>query len=537
MKHRKERTVTIIATSYSYPTNHAVIKFFTLLAIFLTFHLTLHSQLPWESDSPKREIRAVGVTTLNGLDWPQTQATSQSGIEQQKRELCQILDLLKKAHINTVLLQTRIRGSVIFPSSIEPWDACLTGSYDKNPGYDPLAFAIEETHRRGMELHAWVVTIPAFKVEVAKRMGKRSLMTTHPELLKKHNGQYYLDPGLPGTADYLSSLIADFIDKYDIDGIHFDYIRYPENSVSFPDGQTYKEYGRGRNKAEWRRDNITNIVRRLYKEVKARKPWVVMSSSPVGKYRDTKRYSSRGWNSFDAVHQDAQGWLREGIQDALLPMMYFTGDHFYPFAVDWYEGCHERYVAPGLGIYFLHPNEKNWNLSVITRELSYLRRQGLTGQAFFRSRFLTDNVKGIYDYLQKTFYPYPALPPHYHWLSNIPPEKPNDFTLRTGIGDMVTLEWQPTGDKREQQGGLRYNVYASTLFPVDTERAENLVASLLPEPQYTYSLNTIIYNKLYLAVTAIDRFGNESEAAQLAPPEYEHHKLIPLNPLGKPVEP
>ena len=128
-----------------------------------------------------------------GLDWPTTKATNEASRQQQKEELCRILDELQACRINTVVLQTRIRGSVIYPSRIEPWDIVLTGKYDQDPGYDPLAFAIEETHRRGMELHAWLVTVPAFKITVAKQMGKRSLLKTHPELLRKHGEQYYLD--------------------------------------------------------------------------------------------------------------------------------------------------------------------------------------------------------------------------------------------------------------------------------------------------------------------------------------------------------
>ncbi len=482
-----------------------------------------------------REVRAVWVTTLSGLDWPKARARDKAGIEAQKNELRTLLDQLRRANINTVLLQTRIRGSLIYPSALEPWDQCLTGQFDKDPGYDPLAFAIQETHRRGMELHAWMVTIPAMKVENARRMGKKSLLMTHPELLIKHNGQYYLDPGMPGTSDYLSAIIADFIDRYDIDGIHFDYIRYPENASSFPDGKTYKKYGQGKNKAQWRRDNVTAIVRRLYHEVKAKKPWVKMSSSPVGKYRDVRRYSSRGWNAYDAVYQDAQGWLQEGIQDLLFPMMYFTGDHFYPFAADWQEGSYGRYVCPGLGIYFLHPQEKNWDLSVVTRQLHYLRRQGLAGQAFFRSRFLTDDVKGIYHYLCDHFYPHPALPPRYPWLDSIPPGKPRDERRETRdeSDGMANLRWSPSTDNL---GTVRYNVYASTDYPVDITRPENLVAPLLSATEYRYNRLTALLMGLHFAVTAIDRCGNESQPLQVDEgTAAAHHRLLPLTPTGKVV--
>ncbi len=477
----------------------------------ISFWLPAGAQQLWSTEDlyPKREARAVWLTTVGGIDWPRAKATSEEGRARQKEELCRILDQLKACNINTILLQTRVRGDVIYPSKIEPWCVCLTGTYDRNPGYDPLAFAIEEAHKRGMELHAWMVTVPSFKVNVAKKMGEKCLLRTHPELLKKHIDTYYLDPGLPGTAEYIASICKEIAENYDIDGLHFDYIRYPEKAESFPDASTYSKYGNGKTKADWRRDNITHIVRTAYQTVKSVKPWVKMSCSPVGKFRDTRRYSSKGWNCFDAVYQDAQGWLREGIQDALYPMMYFTGDHFYPFILDWKEGSYGRPVAPGLGIYFLSPSEKNWNFDVVGRELHCIREVGLSGQCYFRSKYLTENTKGIYDYLQEVFYAYPALTPRCTWLDSIPPTQPSDCKVTELGPQMRELNWSASTDNL-QQAGVRYNVYASLDYPVDISKAENLVASYLSETKYSY-------NKLFgmnIAITAIDRCGNESKALQ-----------------------
>ncbi len=455
------------------------------------------------SPFPKHEVRAVWLTTIMGLDWPKTKATSASGREQQKQELCEILDRMQACHINTIVLQTRIRGSVIYPSKIEPWDVCLTGTFDRDPGYDPLAFAIEETHRRGMELHAWLVTVPAFKVENAKKMGRKSLMRTHPELLKKHGDQYYLDPGLPGSSDYLRRLCEELVTGYDIDGIHFDYIRYPENAETFNDAATFKKYGKGQSKRQWRTDNITKMVRDAYEAVKAIKPWVRVSCSPIGKYKDLSRYSAKGWSALGAVYQDAQGWLREGIMDMLLPMMYFQGDHFYPFAADWAEHTYGRTVAPGLGIYFLHPKEKDWSFGIIQRELCYLRQMGLGGQAYFRSQFLTDDTKGIYGYLEKTYYPYPAMLPPMTWQSTSAPETPQ-LISRTRVGGVnEKIEWETETE------GCRYVIYASRETPVDTGNPQNIV-KVTYDNSYTYSLLGAYYHDYHLAITALDRYGNES---------------------------
>lgn len=457
--------------------------------------------------APKHEVRAVWLTTLSSLDWPTAKATSEAGRRKQKEELCQLLDQLQACHINTVVLQTRIRGSVIYPSKIEPWDPCLTGQFDRDPGYDPLAFAIEETHRRGMELHAWVVTVPAFKVVNAKKMGKRSLMSTHPELLRKHGEQYYLDPGMPGSSSYLAAICREIVKGYDIDGIHFDYIRYPEQPESFPDGSTYKKYGKGQNKRDWRQDNITRMVREAYNAIKAIKPWVRLSCSPVGKYKDLSRYSAKGWSALGAVYQDAQGWLREGIMDMLMPMMYFQGDHFYPFAADWQENTYGRTVAPGLGIYFLHPDQKDWEWGIIQRELCFLRQIGLGGQAYFRSRFLTDDVKGIYTYLRQDYYPYPALLPPMTWQSDARPAMPILVKRERQGGVNERIEWLP-------QEGCRYVIYASSDQPVDTEKPQNIVR-VTSETSYTYSLLGAYYRNYHLAITALDRYGNESLPLEL----------------------
>ena len=457
--------------------------------------------------APKHEVRAVWVTTLNGLDWPKTKATSEEGIKKQKEELCQLLDQLRACRINTVVLQTRIRGSVIYPSDIEPWDICLTGEFDCDPGYDPLAFAIEETHRRGMELHAWVVTVPAFKVVNAKKMGKRSLFKTHPELLRKHGEQYYLDPGLPGSADYLTAICEEITSNYDIDGIHFDYIRYPEQAASFSDAISFRKFGHGKEKRAWRRSNVTRMVRQAYEAVKELKPWVRVSCSPVGKYNDLSRYSARGWSALGAVYQDAQGWLRDGIMDMLLPMMYFQGDHFYPFAADWQENSYGRTIAPGLGIYFLSPKEKDWELGVIQRELCYVRHLGLSGQAFFRSRFLTDNTKDIYDYLRKDFYPYPALLPPMTWQSSERPDTPTLVTRERRNGVNEYIEWT-------QQENCRYVIYASSKQPVDTDNPQNIV-KVTYDNNYTYSLLGAYYYDYHIVVTALDRYGNESLPLEL----------------------
>ena len=457
---------------------------------------------------PKHEIRATWLTTLGGMDWPRNKATSAEGIRRQQQELCNILDRLKEANFNTVMMQTRLRGDLIYPSAIETFPEALTGRTGKNPGYDPLAFAIDECHKRGMELHAWIVTIPAGNNRQVKLLGKHSVVKKHRQICKQHDGAWFLNPGEPGTADYLSSIVREIVTQYDVDGIHFDYIRYPENAQRFLDRDTHRKYGKGKDLKQWRRENITNIARRLYTEIKQVKPWVKVSSSPVGKYKDTSRYSSLGWNAYETVHQDAQGWLKEGIHDALFPMMYFKDNHFYPFVLDWKENDNGRWVVPGLGVYFLSPKEKNWPLDEMSRQLYFTRESGLAGHAFFRNKFLMDNVKGILDEIQKEFYSTPALIPPMTWQDSIAPSAPTSPTYEMQADNHIKLSWDTSKDNHDLP--VVYHLYASNTYPVDTNDAKNLIVTSIKG-----NTITLPNNKKYFAVTAADRYGNESAPLEL----------------------
>ncbi len=446
------------------------------------------------------------LTTIGGLDWPRTYATNTSTIEMQKAELRQILDDYQRAGINTVLLQARVRATTIYPSKYERWDGCVSGQPGRAPGYDPLAFAIEECHRRGMELHAWVVTIPIGKWT---SYGCNRLRKKYPSLVKKIGVEGYMDPEKIQTATYLADMCQEIVERYDVDGIHLDYIRYPEAWKQ----KVSKSRGR---------ENITAIVRAISNRVKSRKPWVKMSCSPIGKYDDLPRYSSRGWNARTVVCQDAVAWMNNGLMDALFPMMYFQGDNFYPFAVDWKQRCGEKIVAPGLGIYFMSPREKNWSLDVITREMAVLRQNGM-GHAFFRSRFFTDNLKGIFNFTANEFNVYPALPPAMTWVNRNAPTAPENLVVDTVS---MTMSWDKSLPMNDSPNVL-YNIYSSNIAPVDITDARNLMLTRIEKN----SVRIQIEPRRYYAVTAIDRYGNESKPLQSHKPMGADSETKPL-PTG-----
>jgi len=472
--------------SYNFSSVSAII----LLLLFLTGKSKCPAQSFIFRNAPKYEVRAVWLTTIGGLDWPHNYAQSRQSADKQKRELTNILDKLKDANINTVLLQTRIRGTVIYPSDIEPWDGCMSGTPGTSPGYDPLAFAVEECHKRGMEIHAWIVTIPIGKWNAS---GCKNIRKKYPKLIVRNGTEGYIDPASPMAASYISDICKEITNRYDIDGIHLDYIRYPETwKLNIPKSKA--------------RENITNIVKHIYRNVKQIKPWVKISCSPIGKHDDLCRYPSHGWNAYTKGCQDAQNWLKLGIMDQLYPMMYFRGNQFYPFAFDWKENSYGRTIAPGLGIYFLSPAEADWQTEEIQRQMYILRNNNM-GYAFFRTKFFCDDIKGIYSFTKGTFNLYPALVPPMTWANNTKPQAPQSINIIKN-GEYRTIYWNEIKDV--SQGGVMYNVYASKTFPVNTDDVRNLLIQRLKDTKLTIKND----DNLFYAVTTTDRYGNESPATQ-----------------------
>ena len=442
---------------------------------------------------PKRETRAVWLTTLANLDWPKNYARSEESINLQKQELIDILDKYQKANINTVLLQARVRAATIYPSDIEPWDQCITGVEGRAPGYgyDPLGFAVEECHKRGMEIHAWIATIP---VGAKNSLGCRTLMKKGFRIRNFSTGSY-LDPADPGVAPYLASICGEIVRKYDVDGINLDYIRYPDGwpRPSYRDGDT----------PDQRRSNITAIVRAIHDEVKAIKPWVKMSCSPIGKHADLSRYSSKNFNAHDRVSQEAQEWMRLGLMDQLYPMQYFRGDNYYPFVADWVENAYKREIVTGLGTYFLDPREGNWTLGDLTRQM-YVSRDLGVGHAHFRSYFLTANKQGVYDF-EKQFNATLSLP---HKMQGVVSTAAMPYAVNSSLVERredksVILRWKAVTPY--------YNIYASYTYPVDTEDARNLLFARYTGQ--TLQLKNVNPN-LYFAVRGMDRYGHETPALQ-----------------------
>ena len=460
----------------------------------------------WLPAQPKTEIRAVWLTVNYGLDWPGKPFQDEYDIEQQKNELDRILDQLQNTNINLVFFQTRIRGDVIYPSSIEPRSEYIKSSY-ATADYDPLLYAIEACHQRGIECHAWFVVYPLGPATKNKKLYRTFPAPNRDHLVKTFKKEVYLDPGNPETDVYLLSLIEEIVSNYDIDGIHWDYIRYPEAPGEFPDRDTYRLYGSWQNKDDWRRENINRFVYAAYDKIKSLKPWVQVSSSVVGMYKDTQGYGPRHWTAYSSVFQDPVDWVSKGKHDFIVPMNYYSGRLFYPFVQDWVSRISDRYIVPGLGAYLMDQRESRWDSSVLFDQVNFSREAQTQGNAFFRAAHLLNNSNRFGKDLRSRFYRTPALLPPLTWLSrriSNPPESLSAYA----VGSTLRLEWDKVPGKDNQP--IFYNLYRSETYPVDIEQPENLVAVRLKDNFYYLSIDNRIESGYFYVVTSFDRFHNES---------------------------
>jgi uncharacterized lipoprotein YddW (UPF0748 family) len=457
----------------------------------------LFSGLPVSAQTGS-EIRAVWLTVNHNLDWPQSPIKSMIDLETSKESLDLMLDKLKTANINVVFFQTRIRGCVVYPSEIEPFAENLRSRYSPVE-FDALQYAIEACHRRGMELHAWFVVYP---------LGQKPPSTLeNSAMVTKYNKGFYLNPGHPQTTTYLVKLISELVSNYDIDGLHFDYIRYPEGSARFPDADLHKRYAHGQSLAAWRRENINNFVHKAFDEVKRQKPWIAVSSSVAGMYDFIPGNGSRHWTALHSVFQDPVEWIESGKHDFIVPMLYNRDRLFFPFVEDWIKRVGAERIIGGLGLYMVE--ESGWNPEVVAEQIDFLRQNDAAGSALFRARNLTDNPRGAYTLISSKSYPDPTLPPPLPDRRGKKPATPENF-VALARNNYLFLTW----DSPDNTEPLSYNIYRSETTPVDINNPKNLLAVKMKGEGCKIRIDNSLETVYYYTVTAFDRYRSESIACE-----------------------
>ncbi len=282
--------------------------FIRLFLPVLIFQILINAQ----SNHPKREFRGAWIATVLNLDWPSSPFLT---TDQQKQHLIDILDGLKAAGINAVIFQIRSECDAMYSSDIEPWSYWLTGQQGKapNPFYDPLQFAVEEVHKRGMEIHAWFNPYQADRNTTDYPVAPNHVTVLHPDWLIRFGTKIILDPGLPMVRDYVTSVIMDIIKRYDIDGVHFDDFFYPYEGITNEDDATFAHYSRGfTNRGNWRRDNVNIFIKEVHDSIQAVKPFIKFGISPFGIWKNGVPPGTTGLDAYSEIYCDPMAWLHQG---------------------------------------------------------------------------------------------------------------------------------------------------------------------------------------------------------------------------------
>ncbi|WP_062542859.1 family 10 glycosylhydrolase [Rufibacter tibetensis] len=493
-----------------------------LLSLLLFLFL---SQLA-QAQAPKREFRGAWIATYANIDWPNRSQTP----TQQRAALISILDHHKATGLNAIFLQVRSQSDALYQSELEPISADLTGVQGRNSGWDPLQFAIEECHKRGMELHAWINPYRAIaNVSQLPNFAPTHVARQHPEWLIATGNLRTLDPGIPQVRNYIMTVIADIVKRYDVDGIHFDDYFYP--NAAFNDDATYAEYSRGiTDRGDWRRDNVNLLIKRVNDTINEMKPWVKFGVSPSGIYRNSTNpllgTNTSGLQHYVSLYADSRKWLQEGWIDYLAPQVYwFMGQRGadYSLVVPWWnDNAYGRHMYIGLAGYKVNDPAQgaSWaNPSQIPNEIRLNRSlSNIQGQAVYNTNSLRSTSKlGFRDSLRTNFYSKPALLPTMPWKDNTPPAVPSGLHATKTTADSVLLTWEAAGAAANELDKIsRYAVYRSESQVIDISTTTNLIAVTNTAANSFRDKVSDASKTYYYIITALDRFHNESAPSNIS---------------------
>ncbi|MCG5218788.1 family 10 glycosylhydrolase [Streptosporangium soli] len=465
------------------------------------------------SKRPKRQLRGVWIATVKNIDWPSRTGLSR---ERQQAEYRKIMDNAVKRGLNAVFVQVRPASDAFYKSPYEPWSQYLTGTAGKDPGWDPLPFLVAEAHKRGLEFHAWFNPYRAAYDASVNKLPADHPARKNPGWVVKHENLLYYNPGLPDVRDHVTKVVTDVVNRYDVDGVHFDdyFYPYPGGGAKFADQAAFKKYGKGEKLADWRRDNVNKLIAQVDESVHTAKPYVKFGVSPFGIWRnvaeDPSGSRTSGMSAYDQIYADARAWIKEGTVDYVIPQLYWprglkVAD--YSVLAPWWAkevkgtGVH-LYI--GQALYrvgatdtpaWTRPGELPAHLT-LNRKYKQIR-----GDVYFSAKQLATNPLGVLDRLGKEHYARPALLPLIKERGGAAPPTPSGLKAAG-----ATVTWNAS------EGARGYAVYRVDGQPGEcaTADAGNLVALVPTGESFTAKASGT-----YL-VTSLDRLQNESKPAQIA---------------------
>jgi uncharacterized lipoprotein YddW (UPF0748 family) len=473
----------------------------------------------------EREFRAAWVATVDNIDWPTKPGLS---TDQQKKEALAILDTAVNLHLNAIILQVRPHCDAFYPSTLEPWSYYLTGTQGKapEPYYDPLAFWIDAAHNRGLELHVW---FNPYRAHMARggEITATSIVRTHPDLAKKlPDGMYWLDPAKQETQDHSFNVVMDVVKRYDVDGVHFDDYFYPYGDGTFPDDDSWAAYtqaGGSLSRGDWRRAAVNTFVERVYKGIKQEKPSVKFGISPFGIWRPSYPASIAGFDQYNGLFADARLWLNKGWVDYWSPQLYWPINQIpqsFPVLLGWWsrENTQGRNLWPGM-IIGKAATEKGTDeiINEIMIERGTVPEN--PGHIHFSMKTFLKDSCALNAGLRNGPYKKQAIVPPFPWLDDEAPAPP---VVQAAIADStVRISWSHPAPADVFRWIVYYQYDATWSYTILTRNDRSAAipfARTINEQQRGRSAGAkakeTIEHVTNVAVTAVDRMGNESAPAR-----------------------
>ncbi|QES92962.1 family 10 glycosylhydrolase [Empedobacter brevis] len=456
-----------------------------------------------------REFRAAWVASVANINWPSKKELTTA---QQKDEAIKLLDMLEANNFNAVIFQARPAADALYKSNFEPWSYFLTGQEGKAPYpyYDPLEFWVEEAHKRGIELHVWLNPYRAHHSSGGPVTSESMVKKSPGNVVKLKNGMYWFDPADKRTQDHVSEVVRDIVSRYDIDGIHFDDYFYPYASYNggadFPDNNTWNVYrnnGGTLARADWRRHNVNTIIERIYKEIKAEKPFVKFGISPFGIWKPGYPSGITGSSQYDELYADAKLWLNKGWVDYFSPQLYWpinsTGQSF-PKLLEWWksENTHNRHLWPGLNTVEVKVSDRTTEITNQVKMAGEILQNNV-GVIHWSIAGLTKNPSML-SYLKEGPYKTKALVPTMNWIKADHLAKPS-LAVNAKSSEVV-MSWNENKMSSNISKWILYTRYNNDWETAILDRTKT---------NQTVSKYKNGKNLTAVALKAVDRLGNESE--------------------------
>ena len=469
--------------------------------------------------TPKHEFRGAWVHTVGQSRYQQMNSAAM------KHYIAEMVRKFDEAGINAVIFQVRPEADAFYKSDIEPWSRFLTGLQGQapdDPSFDPLAFIIDECHKRGMELHAWLNPYRV-KSNISSQLAPNHLYWKEPERFVQYGNQLYFEPGLPENRSHICEVVRDIVSRYEVDAIHMDdyFYPYPIAGQNFPDDESFNTYAASQGfspsqRADWRRNNVNLLIQQLKYTIAGTKPWVRFGISPFGIYRNKSSHTdgsdTNGLQNYADLYADIKLWVEKGWIDYNLPQLYWEIGHAradYTALLHWWN-AHNFEQPLYIGQDLKRGVDKN-ELDVKirqSREMSFV-----SGNCYWYGYLILDNADGVADMLKTDIHRAKALIPAYTHLHKGRPDKVKKLA-EAFTEDMHFLTWEHRKQPDNPEAAQKFVVYRFRAGErVDVNRAENIIAVtpdnffVLP---YEGGANRYIY-----VVSALDAFGNEGKGRKI----------------------